>query len=222
MARKTHELWLLTALLAGVAVHASAANIVADPGFENGIPNSYAGAMGNGWVVTAGTGAICNAVSQAGCGNAGPARTGSQMGFLDWSDSFNTIAQTLATDVGQAYTISFWVFGDHANLLNVTFGGSTLFDGTVPATSDYVQFTFVSSATSTTTVLAFSGQRTVAGVELLDDVSVSASSVPEPTTWLLTSVALFGLGVLRHRNSTHMRAAFSQSCRRKPGEPPTR
>jgi hypothetical protein len=41
-------------------------------GFENGTPNSYTGPMGDSWVVTAGTGAICN-VNGAGCGNAGDA-----------------------------------------------------------------------------------------------------------------------------------------------------
>lgn len=154
-----------------------------------GIPGSYTGAMGDGWVVTAGTGAICN-VNGAGCGNAGPAHTGTQMAFLDWSNSFNTISQTLTTVVGQTYTISFWVFGDHPNLLNVTFGGSTLFNGTAPSIGQYVQFTFDSTATSTATVLAFSGQRTVGGVVLLDDVS--ASSVPESSSFLLLGTGLLG------------------------------
>jgi hypothetical protein len=199
MTRKPHGVWLLSTMLAGAAVQASAANIVVDPGFESGIPGSYTGDMGDGWVVTAGTGAICN-VSGAGCGSAGPAHTGSQMGFLDWSDSLNTISQTLTTDIGRTYTISFWVAGDQPNFLNVTFGGSTLFNGTAPTTGDYVQFTFGSTATSTNTVLAFSGQRTAGGVELLDDVSVSASGVPEPATWTLTPVALLGLGVLRRRH----------------------
>jgi MYXO-CTERM domain-containing protein len=186
-------------MLAGAAVQASAANIVADPGFESGTPNSYTGAMGDGWQVTAGTGAICN-VSGAGCGNAGPAHTGTQMAFLDWSNSFDTISQTLTTVIGQTYTISFWVASDQPNFLNVTFGGSTLFNGTAPAIGDYVQFAFDSTAASTSTVLAFSGQRTAGGIEVLDDVSVSASGVPEPATWLLTPVALLGLGALRRRH----------------------
>ncbi len=170
-----------------------------DPGFENGIPSSYTGDMGDGWVVTAGTGAICN-VSGVPCGNAGPAHTGIQMAFLDWSDSLNTISQTLTTVIGQTYTVSYWVAGDQPNFLDVTFGGSTLFNGTAPTNINYVQFSFDATATSTSTILAFSGQRTVRGVELLDDVSVTATGVPEPATWLLTSVALLGLGVLRRRN----------------------
>ena len=86
------------------------------------------------------------------------------------------------------------------------FGGSTLFDGTAPTNGlgspdDYVQYTFTSTATSTSTVLAFSGQRTIGGGTLLDDVSVTpGAAVPEPATWLLTSVALFGLCALRRRH----------------------
>ena len=77
-------------------------------------------------------GAICNSVTQAGCGNAGSAHTGSQMAFLDWSITTNTIAQTLNTRAGQTYTIIYWVAGGHANSLSVTFGGTTLFSGTSP------------------------------------------------------------------------------------------
>ena len=197
---KTSGFWLLAAILAGAAGHASASIIVLDPGFESGAPGSYTGAMGDGWVVTAGTGAICNN-SGAGCGNAGDAHTGSQMAFLDWSTTPNTIAQTLSTVVGQTYEISYWVADGEPNFLKVTFGGSTLFDGTAPTSGvspgDYVHYTFDETATSTSTVLAFSGQRTVGGGTLLDDVSVS--QVPEPATLLLTSVALLGLALLRQR-----------------------
>jgi hypothetical protein len=201
MISKTYRVLLLAATLAGAAVQARAGNIVADPGFESGIPSSYPGAMGDGWVVTAGTGAICNN-SGAGCGSAGFAHTGVQMAFLDWSNTVNTITQDLTTVMGQTYTISYWVADEHANFLQVTFGGSTLFNGTAPGmgatASDYVRYTFTSNATSTSTVLAFSGQRSTGkGGTLLDDVSVTPGAVPEPATWLLTSVALFGLRALR-------------------------
>jgi hypothetical protein len=88
------------------------------------------------------------------------------MAFLDWSNTLDTTTQTLTTVIGQTYTISYFVAGTHPNFLEVIFGGSTLFNGTSPTNgvgspSDYVQYTFTSTATATSTVLAFSGQRTV-------------------------------------------------------------
>ena len=129
-------------MLAAAVVQANAGNLVVDPGFENGTPGSYTGAMGNGWVVTAGTGAICNN-SGAGCGSAGVAHSGTQMAFLDWSNTLDTTTQTLTTVIGQPYTISYFVAGTQPNFLEVTFGGSTLFNGTAPTNgvgspSDYV------------------------------------------------------------------------------------
>src|SRR5215831_21034784 len=196
MLHKSSGICLLATMLAAVAVHANPLNIVADPGFESAIASGYpVGAIGDGWVVTAGTGAICNAVTFAGCGNAGPANTGSQMAFLDWSTSFNTITQTLTTVPGQTYDISYWVFDAHANSLEVMFGGSTLFNGTAPTGGNYVQYLFSSTATSMSTVLAFSGQRSTSmGGTLLDDVSVTAASTPEPTGIALLSTAMAAFG----------------------------
>ena len=194
---------VVSMMLAGAAFQASASNIVSDGSFESGTANPYTGAIGDGWVVTAGTGAICNDITFAGCGNAGPAHTGDQMAFLDWADTLDTTAQTLATVAGQSYTISYWVAGSQPNFLEVTFGATTLFDGTSPTTGlgssgDYVHYVFDATATSASTELAFSGQRTVGGEILLDDVSVTAT--PEPSTWLLTGFCL--VAAVLYRSAT--------------------
>src|SRR5215469_3850536 len=133
MLNQTKRIWFLAVVLASAVLQANADNLVADPGFEIGPPNSYMTvAMGDGWVVTAGTGAICNN-SGAGCGLAGVAHTGTQMAFLDWSNTSDTTSQTLNTVAGQTYTISYFVAGTHTNSLIVTFGSSTLFDGNAPS-----------------------------------------------------------------------------------------
>ena len=200
---------MVAAILAGAVVQVSAANIAADPGFEAGTPGSYTGATGDGWIVTAGTGAICNN-SGAGCGSAGVAHTGTQMAFLDWSNTLNTTTQTLTTVIGRTYTISYFVAGSQPNFLEVTFGGLTLFNGTSPTNGvgtpgDYVQYTFNSTATTTNTVLAFSGQRTAGGEILLDDVSVTPRSVPEPSSFLLLGTGIAGMMGLIRRKMTPKR-----------------
>jgi hypothetical protein len=197
---KAYRVLVVATMLAGPVFQASASSIVLDGGFESGTPNSYTGPVGDGWVVTAGTGAICNDITFAGCGNAGSAHTGNQMAFLDWSNTLDTTTQTLTTVIGQDYTISYWVAGSEANFLEVTFGGSTLLNGTSPtggvaSPSDYVEYTFNAIATSTSTVLAFSGERTVSGEILLDDVSVTAT--PEPSTLLLTGLSLVAVSLRR-------------------------
>jgi len=202
MIGKTYRVLAFATLLAGVAVHASASSIVTDGGFESGLENVYTGDMGDGWIVTAGTGAICNDISAVACGNAGSAHTGNQMAFLDWANTFDTISQTLNTIVGQTYIIDYFVAGTQPNLLDVTFGGSTLFNGTSPTggvdSTDYVEYTFNATATSTSTVLAFSGERTLgAGEILLDDVSVSPT--PEPSALFLTGLALVAAMLFRNR-----------------------
>ena len=104
------------------------------------------------------------------------------------------MTQTLTTVIGQTYTISYFVAGTNPNFLEVTFGGSTL--------SDYVEYTFNSAATSTSTVLAFSGQRIAGGEILLDDVSVTASGVPEPSSLLLLGTGMAKIiGVTRRKMS---------------------
>ena len=88
-------------------------------------------------------------------------------------------------------------------------GSQVLFNGTAPtngvtSASDYVNMTYTVTATSTSTNLSLIGQYTQGGQgTLLDDVSVTATGVPEPATFGLAGLdvlALFGYRRFQVRN----------------------
>ena len=96
------------------------------------------------------------------------------MAFLDWSTTVNRTTQTLTTAPGQTYAISYWVYDGRPNFLQVDFGASQIFSGTAPTNNNYEQYIFNATATSASTVLAFTGQRSTGmGGTILDDVSVA-------------------------------------------------
>jgi hypothetical protein len=191
----------LLALTAGFATQAEAGPIL-DGGFESATVSTYAvGPIGDGWIVTQGTIDIEN---NGIFGRA--ANSGAQFAYLDDSNTVNTISQTIATIVGQSYSISYWVADNQPNSLSSSFGGTTLFSGTAPTNgfslpADYVNYNFVATATSTSTILSFTGQWLNIGADdngtQLDDVSVTAASVPEPATLGFTALGCLALFTAR-------------------------
>ena len=189
-------------LTAGFAMRASALPIVADGGFETPAVGPYTGSLGDGWTATAGTIPVFNVAT-----GLGVPHTGSQMLYLDFGSSVNTVSQTLTTTIGQSYLISYWVADTNANSLSSSFGGVTLFSGLAPtngvgSAGNYVNYQFTQTASSTSTVLSFTGQYLVSGQgngTLLDDVSVTASSVPEPATFGFVGLGCAALLALRRK-----------------------
>jgi len=183
----------------GAASHANATSIVLDGGFEMPVANSSWTApvnIGDGWTVIQGEIAIPDVTD-----GVGVPHSGNQFASLDDALTVNTLSQALATAVGQSYQVSYWVASGYADPLTVDFGAQVLFNGTAPtngtfAASDYVNYSYIVTATSTTTNLSFTSQDTVDAGAQLDDVSVTAvSGAPEPGTFgfgALASLALFG------------------------------
>jgi hypothetical protein len=169
---------------------ARAQNIVKDPGFESdtsesvSAPNSLSS---NDWQVTSGTSYVADFASDAHSGN----------NYVEISPDgdTSTIQQTLTTQSGADYNLSFYYevivtdpttidFGSHTETISDTTTG-----GWVPATYDDL------SASSSSTVLSFSTANE--GV-FIDDVSVTA--VPEPASLGLLSVA--GIGIMARRRKS--------------------
>ena len=193
--------------LAGFASSASAQ--VKDGGFEKAVVNatrqtSYftaASPFDANWTVG----------GEVGIDNKdGFAYAGSNSLYLNYG-TFGTdsISQNVATDPTMFYTLSFYADDDTpGNLLNVSFGGTTLSPIAVPANgyggsdaankSLYTLYTFSGlTVTGPFSGLTFSSDGTTAngGVLELDGITLSSSPVPEASTSLsLGLLLMLGLG----------------------------
>lgn len=187
------------AALSYLAQTSKAVNLVADPSFEDsgangslsdGWTNPVNNPFGNGpllrddtyqpWPIHSGAWVVA-------FGSPGPANGGSE----------DTISQDIATVIGTTYNVSFYLdnFGNGSYTpagqgFSANFGSGSI--STNASLSDYTLETFSTVATSTTTTLNLAGFDYLnSGYYTLDDVSVTAAAVPEPT-----SLSLLGLGVM--------------------------
>ncbi len=177
------------ALLAVVfaASTANAQNIVQNGDFENGSANwtmTNFGIYGFGGSNTAGTGCVSN-----GC-----VSTQGQGAF---------ISQSLATDVGTSYSLSFAVGEDSGptSEMSIFWNGVLVADVVNPANNSTVTFTYDNLvATGTSTVLEVHGRQDPAGI-YFDNFAVTAA-VPEPSSYamLFAGLGLMGLIARRRKN----------------------
>ena len=134
--------------------------------------------------------------------------SGNYQAFIaDLAANATTLSQTLATQVGNKYLISFALAqdtapgsGEASNSLNVLFGGNTLINQSNVPVEGYTDYSFMATATSDSTALSLTLGNGL-GEFLLDDVSVT--SLPEPS-----SVAAVGIGLLAMMFAMRRRRAF--------------
>jgi hypothetical protein len=110
----------------------------------------------------------------------------------------DTLSQVVADTPGQSYELSFWRYISNGNptvSLNVTWNGTSVFSELNPGASQYNQYqqfsaTVVGTGSDTLEFICANDPSET----YLDDVSLTSTTVPEPTTLIVWSV-LGGLGL---------------------------
>lgn len=212
---------LAGAALCSVLPAFAATNLVTDGSFESasvaaGSYALYGGSSLVGWTALPGdTLEVRNAL-------VGTAKDGNNFVELD-STHNSSMLTTIDTTVGQTYSLSFWYSGRPSSAtsnsafpsghvpassdgLTVNYGSGTVAVHSPTDTTDdnlWRQFTATFTATGTSTALMFAATGKDDGYgSSLDDVSVNAIGVPEPTSPAMMAaglLGLLGLGVRRKR-----------------------
>ena len=201
------------ALTAGSA---NAASIV-NGSFENGVdPGSFVTLGHNstgidGWIVKG------NGVDYV--GNYWQAADGLRSVDLSALNG-GSIQQTIATVVGQAYKVSFWLAGNPDGGLGDKFVATSVsgdwvnsFTFNVGASNTkenmgWKQFSYTFTAFDTSSTLVFNSQTHTPYGPALDNVSIS-SAVPEPATWAMMIIGFGSVGGMVRSSRRRQALAFA-------------
>jgi hypothetical protein len=171
---------LALAFVAGGARTAGATSIVVNGGFETGTLAGWTQSGNSAFNGVQCPGPVPAAVFEGNCSFfAGPV------------GSTSTLSQLLPTVIGQSYVVSFaWEpDGGNPSSFSAAFDGITMVSVTNTPASAYKFLSFIETATSSSTNLAFTF-RDDPGFLLLDAVSVVPT--PEPMTLSLVGLGLAG------------------------------
>lgn len=201
----------LRSAVAGLAVlvcSVTHANLIANGSFESGAfapPSNQTMTLSPGSAALTGWQVVNDAMAWIGVGD--PWGLDAQDGdrFLDLSDysagaPFGGVQQTLATQTGHEYTVTFHLgssnqWGRPAALNVSAAGQSVRFESPTTGTNnDWQEFSFVFVANSSSTTLSFIGASGVNYIGL-DNVVATVTAVPEPTTAALLIVGITALGL---------------------------
>ena len=173
------------AIVASAPAHANGPNLVTNPGFETGDFTGY---------TVAGVDTGANGVDN----DPFDVHSGTYGAYLGSDGGDGTLTQTIATQAGQAYDISFYMRSDGSlyNDFSATFDGSTIFSAVnIPDNKGFEQITGTEVASGTATPLVFTA-RNDNGFFGLDDISVTAADVTTPEPSSVASLGMAGMGLV--------------------------
>jgi len=133
-----------------------------------------------------------------------------QAWFGDLDANATTISQTFNTTIGATYDISWFLAQDtkpdkttdggaYSNEFKASFGSAVLVNLTGMPVQGYTEYSYVVTATATTSALSFTLGNGL-GEFLLDDVVVT----PEPSSWVLMIVVAAGCVFLLRRKASRV------------------
>jgi hypothetical protein len=184
-------------------------NLVADCGFETG---SFTGWTLSGNDTPFELGNLYGVEGVDPFDGISPNSGSDQAYFGDLVANSTTLSQTIGTTAAATYMVSFFLAQDTAvgtqptesNAFSASFGGVVLDNLTGVPVEGYTEFSFLTTATSSSSVLSLTVGDDL-GEFLLDDVSVvkeasGTTTTPEPAAWMLMLTGMIGIGLLYKRH----------------------